>query len=87
MTGRKAIPDGSRENAASRCYRFVNTAIRPPPAPSTQSNEIVNACQIADLLLEGPRASRDSINFATFARRADSTSRTTRLACYARFLV
>jgi hypothetical protein len=59
MTGRKAIPDGSRENAVSRCYRFVNTAIRPPPAPSTESKEIVNPCQIADLLLEEPRASCD----------------------------
>ena len=87
MSGRKAIPDGSRENAASRCYRFVNTAIRPPPAPSTESNEIVNACQIPDLLPEGPRAPRDSINFPTFARRAHRTSRTTYLACYACFLV
>jgi hypothetical protein len=35
VTGRKAIPDGSRENAASRCYRYVNTAVGPPSAPST----------------------------------------------------
>jgi hypothetical protein len=62
MTGRKAIPDGSRENAASRCYRFVNTAIRPSPAPSTQSKEIVNACQIADSYSKG-RAHRSKDMF------------------------